>query len=154
MDFSNIKSLYSILQDEEVMYAYNGAFSEEEAMMWMRKQLQQHKDFGLRLWTVYLKGTNEMISQCDITMQEYKATQIPKIRYLFAYKYWHKCYAVEVSIAYREYGFNTLHLDALYSIIRGTNLISQKVALRNGMQLVNTIANITVALICPMSYSA
>lgn len=139
MDFSDIKSLSSILQDEKVMYAYNGTFSEEGVVMWMQKQLQRYKDFGFGLWAVCLKDTNEMIGQCGITMQEYKATQVPEIGYLFAYKYWHKDYATEASIACREYGFNTLHLDALYSIIRDTNMTSQNVALRNGMQLVDTI---------------
>lgn len=64
--------LSSILQDEKVMYAYNGAFTEKETTAWMRKQLQRYKDFGFGLWGVFLKDTNEMIGQCGITMQEYK----------------------------------------------------------------------------------
>lgn len=139
MSYSDIKSLALILQDENVMYAYNGAFNEEETMAWMQKQLQRYEDFGFGLWGVFLKDTNEMIGQCGITMQEYKTMQVPEIGYLFAYKYWHKGYATEAAIACREYGFNTLHFDALYSIIRDTNIASQKVALRNGMSSIDTI---------------
>lgn len=139
MNLADIKSLSSILQDEKVMYAYNGSFSEEETMAWMQKQFQRYKEFGFGLWAVCLKGTNEMIGQCGITMQEYKNVQVPEIGYLFAYKYWHKGYATEAAIACREYGFNTLHFDTLYSIIRDTNLASQNVALRNGMQPIDTI---------------
>ena len=36
MNLSNIKYLSSILQDERVMYAYNGAFSDEETMAWIK----------------------------------------------------------------------------------------------------------------------
>lgn len=139
MNISDIKSLASILQDENVMYAYNGAFNEEETMAWMQKQLQRYKEFGFGLWSVFLKDTNEMIGQCGITMQEYQIAQVPEIGYLFAYEYWHKGYATEAAIACLEYGLNTLHFNVLYSIIRDTNIASQKVALRNGMYPIDTI---------------
>lgn len=139
MELSDIASLSTILQDERVMYAYNGAFNEEETMAWMQKQLQRYKEFGFGLWAVLLKGSNEMIGQCGITMQDYKETRVPEIGYLLAYKYWHKGYATEAAIACREYGITKLRFDSLYSIIRDTNLPSQKVALRNGMRPTDTI---------------
>lgn len=139
MNLSDMESLSSILRDERVMYAYNGAFGEEETLMWMQKQIRRYKDFGFGLWAVVKKGTREMIGQCGITMQEYKDMQVPEIGYLLAYEHWHNGYATEAAAACREYGFETLHFEALYSIIRDTNLASQKVALRNGMVPVDTI---------------
>ena len=62
------------------------------------------------------KNTDRMIDQCGITMQEYKGMEVPEISYLLAHEYWHKGYAVE-----------------LYSIVRDTNVASQKVVIRNGM---------------------
>lgn len=138
MNLSNMDFLSLILQDEKVMYAYNGAFNDEETEAWMQKQLQRYRDYGFGLWGVFNKKSGEMIGQCGITMQEYKGVQVPEIGYLFAYKHWHKGYATEAATACREYGFNNLHFDALYSIIRDTNIVSQKVALRNGMKLVDT----------------
>ncbi len=134
-----MSALSLILQDEKVMYAYNGAFNDKETLIWMQKQLQRYKDYGFGLWGVFLKDTNEMIGQCGITMQEYKATQVPEIGYLFAYKHWHNGYATEAAIACREYGFNTLRFDELYSIIRDANIASQKVALRNNMSPIDSI---------------
>lgn len=139
MTLSDMSALSSILQDEKVMYAYNGAFSDEETFAWMQKQLQRYKDYGFGLWGVFLKGTDEMIGQCGITMQKYKTVQVPEIGYLLAYKYWHKGYAIEAATACREYGFNSLKFDELYSIIRDTNVASQKVAFRNGMTIIDTI---------------
>lgn len=49
MDISDMDSLRMILQDEKVMYAYNGAFDERETSMWMQKQLKRYKDFGFGL---------------------------------------------------------------------------------------------------------
>ncbi|MEG2612075.1 MAG: hypothetical protein RR971_01095 [Alistipes sp.] len=54
-NLSDIQSLASILQDENVMYAYNGAFNEEEIMAWMQKQLQRYKEFEFGLWVYFSK---------------------------------------------------------------------------------------------------
>lgn len=56
-----------------------------------------------------------------------------EVGYLFQKKYWHKGYASEVAIACKEYAFNEVGVDEVYSIIRDTNVASQKVAVRNGM---------------------
>lgn len=139
MNLSDINSLSSILQDENVMYAYNGAFNAEETMEWMMKQMLRYKEYGFGLWGLFLKDTDEMIGQCGITMQEYKTAKVPEIGYLLAYRHWHNGYATEAAIACRKYGINTLHFKALYSIIRDTNTASQRVALRIGMPPIDSI---------------
>ena len=139
MDISDMDSLRMILQDEKVMYAYNGAFDEQETSMWMQKQLQRYKDFGFGLWAIVLKKNGEMIGQCGITMQEYNDMLVPEVGYLLAYKHWHKGYAIEAATACRDYGFSALHFDAMYSIIRDNNIASQKVAIRNGMIPIDSV---------------
>lgn len=136
---SDMQALAAILRDERVMYAYEGAFSEEEVAAWMQKQLRRYEEHGFGLWAVVSRRTGKMIGQCGITMQEYKGRQVPEIGYLLAYEHWHRGYATEAAAACRGYGFRTLGFDALYSIIRDTNLASQRVALRNGMRPVDTI---------------
>lgn len=134
-----MQSLAAILRDERVMYAYNGAFSEEETVAWMQRQLQRYEEYGFGLWAVILKESGEMIGQCGITMQPYGDRQVPEIGYLFAYDHWHNGYATEAATACREYGFDVLKFDTLYSIIRDTNLPSQRVAIRNGMKPIDTV---------------
>lgn len=139
MERSDMKDLSKILQDEEVMYAYEGAFDDEEVEAWMTRQLRRYEEFGFGLWGLFLKESGEMIGQCGITMQEYGTMQVPEIGYLLARAYWHRGYATEAAAACREYGFGVLHFDRLYSIIRDTNTASQRVALRNGMHPIDTI---------------
>ena len=55
MAFSDMQDLSLILQDERVMYAYDGAFSDEETEIWMRRQIQRYADFGFGLWAMVLK---------------------------------------------------------------------------------------------------
>ncbi len=80
-----------------------------------------------------------MIGQCGITMQEYNDLTVPEIGYLFARGHWHNGYAAEAAMACRCYGMANLHFNRLYSIIRVTNVASQKVAFRIGMRPEGTI---------------
>ncbi len=136
MDERDLPYLSRILQDSRVMYAYNGPFSEEETLAWLKKQQNRYLSDGFGLWGVWLKQNSEMIGQCGITWQEYENRQIPEIGNLLAYDYWHLGYASEAAVACREYGFQSLHFDELFSIIRDSNTASQKVALLNGMKAV------------------
>lgn len=122
-----------ILQDARVMTAYEGAFSDEEVQSWLDRQLTRYKEHSFGLWAVVLKETSVVIGQCGLTMQDVCGAQVPEIGYLFAYDYWHRGYATEAAIACREYAFHRLGFEAVYSIIRDTNLASQNVAKRNGM---------------------
>ncbi len=126
-------SLCKILQDEETMYAYNGAFNDDEVREWLNKMFGRYKEYGFGLWAVVLKETDEMIGQCGLTMQPWFDRQVLEIGYLFQRVYWHKGYATEAAIACKKYAFETLGAEEVCSIIRDTNAASQRVALRNGM---------------------
>ena len=89
--------------------------------------------FGL--WAVILKETNQMIGQCGLTMQPWKDENVLEIGYLFERTYWHKGYAIEAAKACKKYAFEILKADEVCSIIRDTNIASQKVAIRNGMTI-------------------
>lgn len=133
MDQGDFQSLCYILQDEETMYAYEGAFCDREVQEWLDRQLARYQKWGFGLWAVILKETGEMIGQCGLTMQPWKDREVLEIGYLFRRQYWHKGYATESARACRQYAFDTLDSKEVCSIIRDTNLPSQKVAVRNGM---------------------
>ncbi|MDE7303080.1 MAG: GNAT family N-acetyltransferase [Oscillospiraceae bacterium] len=130
---SDYASLCKILQDEETMYAYNGAFNDTETQEWLDKQLARYEKYGFGLWAVVLKETEEMIGQCGLTMQDWNGGEVLEIGYLFQREHWHKGYATEAAKACKEYAFSQLGAEEVCSIIRDTNTASQRVALRNGM---------------------
>lgn len=137
MDWSDYDSLCKILKDDEVMYAYNGAFSDKECVDWLEKQILRYEKTGFGLWAVTLKDREGMIGQCGLTIQPWKDKSVLEIGYLFQKAYWHKGYASEAAIACREYAFNSLDANEVFSIIRSTNVASQNVARRNGMTIVD-----------------
>ena len=125
--------LCKILQDAAVMYAYEGAFSDEEVQAWLDNQLRRYREEGMGLWAVILKENREMIGQCGLTMQEIPGRRVPEVGYLFQKAYWHQGYATEAAKACKAYAFEVLGAEEVFSIIRDNNLASQNVALRNGM---------------------
>ena len=135
---SDFSDLCKILQDDETMYAYEGAFSDPEAHEWLDRQIARYKMWGFGAWAVILKETGEWIGQCGLTMQPWKGSEVLEVGYLFRRTHWHRGYATEAAIACKEYAFNVLGAEEVCSIIRDTNIPSQNVALRNGMAPVDT----------------
>lgn len=130
----DFKGLCSILQDEEVMYAYEHAFSDQEVQEWLDRQLARYEKYGFGLWAVILKESGELIGQCGLTMQEIgDGQEALEVGYLFQRSHWRCGYATEAAVACKEYAFRELNAAEVYSIIRDTNTASQNVAKRNGM---------------------
>lgn len=138
MNQSDFDSLCKILQDEDTMYAYEGAFRDDEVQEWLDRQIFRYQKWNFGLWAVILKETDEMIGQCGITMQPWKDEEVLEIGYLFERLYWHKGYAIEAATACKTYAFEILKADEVCSIIRDTNVSSQNVAIRNGMTMMDT----------------
>lgn len=133
MTQSDILDLSAILQDEQTMYAYEGAFSDAETQEWLNRNLKRYKEDGVGLWAVILKDSGAMIGQAGITMQDVEGERVPEVGYLFNRNYWHKGYATEAAIACKEYGFAVLGYSEIFTIIRNINIPSMNVAIRNGM---------------------
>lgn len=138
MNQSDYGALRRMLQDEDVMYAYNGVFTDQEIRDWLARQIDRYYKDGFGLWAVVLKKTGKMIGQCGLSIQPWKDRRVLEIGYLFQKAFWHKGYAAEAAKACKEYAFTKLSAEEVFSIIRNTNIASQNVALRNGMTMIDT----------------
>ena len=138
MNQNDFHSLCKILQDEDTMYAYEGAFSNEEVQEWLDRQISRYQQWKFGLWAVILKETQEMIGQCGLTMQPWKDKEVLEIGYLFERSYWHRGYATEAAKACKKYAFEILKANEVCSIIRDTNIASQNVAVRKRMTKMDT----------------
>lgn len=132
---NDLEALAAILEDERVMYAYEGAFTRQMTASWLARQLARYENDGFGLWGVILKETESFIGQCGVTLQQIPEGTVPEVGYLLRCNCWHKGYASEAAIACRNYAFDVLREQEVYSIIRDTNVPSQRVAERMGMTL-------------------
>lgn len=132
-------ALCVMLRDKDVMYAYEHAFSAEEAREWLNRQLDRYKTDGFGLWAVILRENGRLIGQCGITKQDVGGKTVREVGYIFDKNFWHRGYAAEAAAACKNYAFDVLGESEVYSIIRFGNEASVKVALANGMKPVGQI---------------
>ena len=117
------------------MYAYEHAFSDQEAWEWLRRQQARYRKDGFGLWAAVERTSGEMVGQCGLTWQGLgDGTRIPEVGYLLERTAWHKGYAVEAARACRDHAFSALKFEEVFSIIRDSNLASQRVARCIGME--------------------
>ena len=72
-------------------------------------------------------------------MQDWDGRPVPEIGYHLRRDRWHRGYASEAAAACRDHAFHVLGFREVYSIIRDSNLPSQRVALRTGMCVVGRV---------------
>lgn len=138
MTAEDYPALCRVLQDDRAMYAYEGAFPDDEVQKWLARQLARYRQWGFGLWAVVLKETGAVIGQCGVTMQPWRGAEVLEIGYLFERVYWHGGYATEAATACRQYAFEVLDAPEVCAIIRDTNTASQRVAKRCGMVAADT----------------
>ena len=125
----------AVLGDPEVMYAYEPGFSGDEVRLWLDRQQERYEKYGFGLWAAVERASGELIGDCGITMQDWNGREVPEIGYHLRRDRWHQGFAAEAAAACREYAFRSLGMAEVFSIIRDSNLPSQRVALRCGMSL-------------------
>ena len=135
MTEEDIPALSTFLGDPEVMYAYEHGFDMEEVRDWCIRQMKRYEKDGFGLWAVIRKSDGKLIGDCGITMQDTgQGCMKEEIGYHLIKECWHQGYATEAAQAVKAYAFDVLGISEVCSIIRDTNLASQKVAIRNGMK--------------------
>ncbi len=134
LEEADLPALQAILQDDETMRAYEGAFSDAEVESWLLRQQERYRDNGLGLYAVLLKETGQLIGQCGLTCQQIPGEQVIEVGYLFHRAHWHRGYATEAAGAFLQYAFEVRQDKAVYAIIRDSNLASQRVAKRLHMR--------------------
>ena len=133
MTYDDLPALREIVQDEQTMHAWNGAWSEAETVEGLEKQLCAYREDGFGRWAVVLKETSAVVGICGLQWCETDKNSVLEIGYLFNRAYWHNGYAAEAAIACRNYAFDVLGYNEVFSLIRDNNYASMNVAIRTGM---------------------
>jgi RimJ/RimL family protein N-acetyltransferase len=82
-----------------------------------------------------LKETGNIVGLCGLLVQEVDGKKELEIAYSRLPKYWKHGYAIEAATACKEYAQANKLSNSLISIVHVDNIPSQKVAIKNGMDL-------------------
>ena len=133
LNIDDLPATREIVCDEQTMYAWNGAWTDEENLEGLQKQIKEYRENGFGRWAVVLKETGKVIGICGLMWCDTDKERVLEIGYLFNRAFWHKGYATEAAIACKMYAFDTLGFNEVFSIVKDSNYSAMNVAIRNGM---------------------
>lgn len=134
MQATDIDDLLRIFTDEKVMAAFETApFDREKMAQWLQRNLDHQDQYGYGLFSVILKSDGSLIGDCGLEVMEIDAEKVAELGYDFRSDYWNQGFATEAAAAVRDYAFGSLGLKRLISLIRISNVASQRVAEKVGM---------------------
>ncbi|MDH6364683.1 RimJ/RimL family protein N-acetyltransferase [Enterococcus sp. PF1-24] len=136
LTINDLDDLHEILSDPESMLHYPQPFTKEKSRQWIEWNIDNYITYGFGLWAVILKENNRFLGDCGITLQCINGKQEPEIGYHINKVYTGRGYATEAARACRNYVFDVLNLQEVFSYMKYTNIASQRVAQKNGMKLV------------------
>ena len=125
--------LAEILQDPQVMYAYEHHFTDADVQAWLRRQQARYAAYGFGLWALIDKRTGQMVGQAGLTWQPCEGEQVLEIGYLLKRRFWHMGYAQEAAAACVRHAITQLGAQKVCSIIKTDNIPSIRVAQAIGM---------------------
>jgi RimJ/RimL family protein N-acetyltransferase len=83
------------LQDIEVMYAWEHAFSDEEVSKWISENIERYETDGFSYFAAVEKETNRLIGVIGPLIEEIENRKCIGVAYILNKSYWNKGYAVE-----------------------------------------------------------
>lgn len=128
MTHGDFDALYAVLGDREIMQHYPYEFDEERVRAWIDRNIERYRIFGFGLWAVCLKDTGEMIGDCGLTMQNIGGVIKPEIGYHIRRDMQRRGYAREAAEAVRDWTFEKLPFNIIFSYMKYTNEPSAKTA--------------------------
>ena len=130
-DFS---PLYEILSDPETKQHYPKPYDAAGTRRWLDWSMHNYETYGFGLWAIELKQTGQLIEDCGITMQPIDEDMLPEIGYHIHKSCWRNGFAKEAATAVRDWAFQNLDFDCLYSYMKYTNVASYSTARSIGMK--------------------
>lgn len=128
--------LCNILQDIEIMYAWEHAFADEEVWEWIDKNLIRYSNEGYSYYALIEKNTNQFVGVMGPLVEQINGISYIGIGYILNKLFWKKGFALEGAKACMEYAFYELKAEIVIADIRPENDLSCKVAEKLGMKII------------------
>ncbi|SHF09287.1 GNAT family N-acetyltransferase [Clostridium fallax] len=126
----------NILQDSEVMYAWEKTFSDEEVSNWIEENLKGYKRDGYSYFLAIDKKYNEVVGVMGPLIEIINNKSFIGVAYILNKNFWGKGYATEGVKGCIDYTFKNLNAKSVIAQIRTCNKSSQKVVERLNLQVI------------------
>ena len=133
---ADVDALFAIIGDAGTMRFYRRPFTRDETQQWIAPNRQRYRETGHGLWAVTLKSSDQFVGDCGLVTQDVDGEKLVEIAYHVHRDHWNQGYATEAARACMRYGFETLEISKLISLIRPENTASRRVAEKNGLRIV------------------
>lgn len=111
---------------------------ERECEKWYSKQFGRYKNDKGGMNALIEKKSGKLIGHCGLLVQTVDGLQELEIAYSLLPEFWNKGYASEAAKLCRDVAFQNNFSESLISIISVTNVPSETVARKNGMNIAKT----------------
>jgi len=135
LTLDDVDSLHEVLGDPWTMRHYHHPFSRQEVVEWIERWMASYRANRFGLWGLVLKETGELVGDTGLTWQEVDGQPLVEVGWHVDKRYQRRGLATEAGRASLEYGFGSLGLDRIISLIRPENEPSSRVAEKLGMRV-------------------
>ena len=127
--------LCEMLQDADVMYAWEHIFSESQVQEWLDRQLERYTETGIGFWAAIEQETGEMVGQIGLAWVDIEGERVLELEYMLKKAHWHKGFVTEGGKGCLNYAFNKMGVGKVYAPIRPENHASRKAAENLGFKV-------------------
>ena len=135
----DVNALARVLSDPQTMRYYPTPYDRTGVADWISRNRWRYQEEGHGLWGMVLKSSGELIGDCGLIRQMVDGVDETEIGYHVRRDYWGQGLATEAARACRDYGFASLNVERLISLIRPENLPSRRVAEKNDMKIIKEV---------------
>ena len=141
LEMADAPKLQPILQDTEVMYAWEHAFSEREVTEWLLENLRRYETDGYSYLAAETEG-GALAGVTGLLTEHVNGKPMLGIGWIFDKRFWGQGYAREGAEALLQYAFQVLGAGRVIAEIRPENLPSRRLAERLGMRQTGSFCKI------------
>jgi RimJ/RimL family protein N-acetyltransferase len=131
---ADLDDMAALLGDPVVMWVYPHPYSRDEALEWIRRNVELYRRRGFGLWLLTLRETGEFVGECGLVPQVVEGQEHIEVGYHIRPALWGRGLATEAVTACRDFARDEAGLSGIVALIDPRNVASQKVATKAGLE--------------------
>ena len=135
LTFDDLDDVTSMLGDAEALVQWGAPLTRAESRSWIERNRKRYEDDGFGRCAVILRSTGELVGDCGLIRTVVEEQPEVELGWIVRYAHWGKGIATEAGAAWRDYGFDSLGLKRIVSMVSEQNVASRRVAKKLGMTL-------------------